>query len=68
MMMRGWLMSVGGWWVAAAAPQTAETLAVVAREEALEVNRRMVTQLIVPPRRHQYAERNAELAEIYLRF
>eukprot|EP01047_Picozoa_sp_COSAG01_P065265 COSAG01_NODE_8786_length_2659_cov_7.034375_3_plen_55_part_00 len=54
--------------MAAAAPQTAETLAVVAREEALEVNRRMVTQLIVPPPRHQYAERNAELAEIYLRF
>jgi hypothetical protein len=54
--------------VAVAAPQTAETLAVVAREEALEVNRRMVTQLIVPPRRHQYADRNAELAEIYPRF
>jgi hypothetical protein len=52
------MADVGGW-VAVAAPQTAETLAVVAREEALEVNRRMVTQLIVPPRRHQYAERNA---------
>jgi hypothetical protein len=59
------MADVGGW---VAAPQTAETLAVVAREEALEVNRRMVTQLIVPPPRHQYADRNAELAEIYLRF